>query len=125
MRNVNVALAAGALFAILTATPAGAEQHGTPAQPHHPEPKAGAPATPAPTPGPGTHGGGMPMMDMCRQMMGGATGMPMQGMPMMQGMPADPKQRAAMLEMHGEMMKTMGDVMMKHARRMHGPKGAN
>ena len=120
MRNVNIALAAAALFAVLTATPVDAQQHGTPAQPHHPEPKAGAPATPAPTPGPGMHGGGMPMMDMCRQMMGGSMDMSMMG----GAPPANPKERAAMLEMRGEMMKTMGDVMMKHARRMHGP-GAN
>jgi hypothetical protein len=28
-----------------------------------------------------------------------------------------------MLEMRGEMMKAMGDIMMKHARRMGGMKG--
>ena len=51
-------------------------------------------------------------MDMCRQMMGDG---------MMGGTPStDPKERAAMLEMRGEMMKAMGDVMAKHARRMQG-----
>jgi len=37
--------------------------------------------------------------------------------------PADPKERADMLQMRGEMMKAMGDIMMKHARRMQGPGG--
>jgi len=52
------------------------------------------------------------MLDMCRQMMGGTMGMRMSDAPM------DPKQRAQMLEMRGEMMKSMGEIMMKHARRM-------
>ena len=59
--------------------------------------------------------GAMPM-DMCTSMMGEGMGMPaMRG-----GAPMDPKERAAMMEMRGEMMKAMGDVMMKHARRMGG-----
>jgi hypothetical protein len=33
------------------------------------------------------------------------------------------KEKADMLEMRGEMMKAMGDIMMKHARRMEGMKG--
>ena len=89
---------ASVLFALLAVTPVNAQQPGTPAQPD-------AHAAP---------GAAMPMMDMCRQMMGDPA-----GMPMMQGMmPADPKDRAAMMEMRGEMMKAMGDVMMKHAQRM-------
>jgi hypothetical protein len=48
----------------------------------------------------------------------------MMGMPMRGGAPpADPKERAAMLEMRGEMMKAMGDIMMKHGRRMQGITG--
>jgi hypothetical protein len=108
MKAMTTVLAAAALLVVTAAGPAGAQQHGTPQQPHHPEAKAG---TPAPGPGPGMHGDGMPMMDMCRQMMGDGGGMAMT--------PADPKARAAMLEMRGEMMKAMGDIMMKHARRMH------
>jgi hypothetical protein len=75
------------------------------------------------------------MMEMCRQMMGhsgpmggmsrgmmgggmmggGMTGM----MPMMSG---DPTQRAEMMAMRGEMMKAMGDIMMKYAERMRPAK---
>jgi hypothetical protein len=60
----------------------------------------------------------MPMMDMCRQMMGDMTRMPMMG----GAASADPKEKADMLEMRGEMMKAMGDIMTKHARRMQGMK---
>ena len=52
-------------------------------------------------------------------MMGQMSGMPMMG----DAAPADPKERAAMLEMRGEMMKSMGDIMTEHARRMQGMKG--
>jgi hypothetical protein len=55
----------------------------------------------------GMMGGGM--------MGGGMTGM----MPMMSG---DPTQRAEMMAMRGEMMKAMGDIMMKYAERMRPPK---
>jgi hypothetical protein len=55
----------------------------------------------------------MPMMDMCRQMMADMVGMPMMG-------GVDPKERADMLQMRGEIMKAMGDIMMKYAGRMHG-----
>jgi hypothetical protein len=108
---------ASALFALLVVTPVQAQQPGA-SDPHHPAPPAGSSAAPAPAPTPGTAGGGMPMMDMCRQMM---TDM-MMGMPMTGGGgPMDPKERAAMLQMRGEMMKAMGEIMMKHARRMQGP----
>ena len=40
----------------------------------------------------------MPMMDMCRQMMGDMMRMPMMG----GAAPADPKEKADMLEMRGE-----------------------
>jgi hypothetical protein len=84
----------------------------SPADPHH-QPAA------APAPGPGgmqtpQDGGTMPMMDMCRQMMAG----PMMGMGTDQKM--DPKMMAHMLQMRGEMMKAMGDVMMKHGKMMQG-----
>ena len=116
MRAMKSLLTAATVVAALTAMPVHAQQPGTQ------------------TLGGGEHGGGMPMMAMCRQMMGAGGGMGMggmgmggmgMGMPMMHGMPADPKDRAAMLEMHGDMMKAMGDVMMKHAQRMHRTKGTN
>ena len=112
MKTFSV-LIASAVFAVLTAAPVYAQQPGSPHGAA--QPPAGAPATP----GPGMMSGVMPMMDMCRQMMGGMTGMPMMG----GAPPADPKERAAMLEMRGEMMKAMGDVMMKHGRRMQGMTG--
>jgi hypothetical protein len=108
-----------ALFALLIVTPVSAQQPGTSTDPHHPAPPAGTSATPPPAPTPGPKGEGMPMMDMCRQMMAGMTGMPMMG----GAAPADPKEKADMLQMRGEMMKAMGDVMMKHARRMRGMTG--
>jgi hypothetical protein len=106
-------LIVSALFTAIIVTPVHGQQPGAAQDQHHPEPAAGAaPGTPSAP----MKGGGMPMMDMCRQMMGDPMAMPMMGAPA----PADPKERVAMLEMHGEMMKAMGDIMMKHARRMHG-----
>jgi hypothetical protein len=113
------AVVASALLAVVAVTPVYAQQPGASNDPHHPAPPAGAPATPPPASAEGMKGGGMPMMDMCRQMMGDTMGMPMMG----GAAPADPKERAHMLEMRGEMMKAMGDVMMRHARRMQGTTG--
>jgi len=106
------------LLGTVTAACVDAQQPATPKDPHHPDtPAASAPATqpaqPAPAPG------GMMSMEMCHQMMmshmmgGGMMGMPMGGEAQM-----DPKSRAQMLEMRGEMMKAMGDIMMKHAKKM-------
>ena len=108
----------GALLVLLIVTPVYAQQPGATGDPHHPATPPTAPATPPPpTSAPGSKGGGMPMMDMCRQMMmGDMTAMPMMGGPA----PTDPKEKADMLQMRGEMMKAMGDIMMKHARRMQG-----
>jgi len=61
----------------------------------------------------------MPMMDMCRQMMGDMMAMPMMG----DTASANPRERADMLQMRSEMMKAMGDIMMKHARRLQGATG--
>ena len=108
--------AASALFAVLAITPAFAQSAAPGTDPHHPAPPADTSAQPA-TPSPGPGGESMAMMGMCRQMMGDMSGMPMMG----GVMPADPKQRAEMLQMHGDMMRAMGDIMMKHARRMQGP----
>lgn len=112
-------LIASALFAASIVTPVSAQQPGTAPDPHHPAPAAGAAPAPPSASGPAMKGEGMPMMDMCRQMMGGGMAMPMMGGPA----PADPKAQAEMLEMRGEMMKAMGDVMMRHARRMQGTTG--
>lgn len=65
----------------------------------------------APMPGGGMDGG-MPMMEMCRHMMG----------PMAADQKMEPKAMAAMLQMRGEMMKAMGEVMMKHGTMMMAPK---
>lgn len=79
----------------------------------------------------------MHMMQMCRQMMGhsgpmgggmmgggmmggGMMGGGMMGrMPMMSG---DPKHQAEMMAMRGEMMKAMGEIMIKYAERMRPAK---
>jgi hypothetical protein len=106
----------GALLAMVVAVPAYAQQPGTTNDPHHPATPTTSPATPAPTSTPASKGGDMPMMDMCRQMMGDMMAIRMMG----GAAPADPKERADMLQMRGEMMKAMGDIMMKHARRMQG-----
>ena len=61
--------------------------------------------------------GGMPMM--CQRMGGGGMmggGMPMMGM--MGGAAMDPKTMAQMLQLRGEMMKAMGDVLVKHGKAM-------
>ena len=116
MKRFN-AFVTAALLTMLGVAPAFAQQPGTPNDPHHPATPAASPATPAPTSTPGSKGGDMPMMDMCRQMMGDMMAMPMMG----GAAPTDPKERADMLQMRGEMMKAMGDIMMKHARRMQGP----
>jgi len=114
MKRVSAFVVSG-LFAVLVATSVHAQQPGAAPDPHHPAPPPGTSATP-PVPTPGMKGGDMPMMDMCRQMMAG-----MMGMSMMGGTtPADPKEKADMLQMRGEMMKAMGDIMMKHGRRMQG-----
>ena len=116
MKRLTVALGI-ALFA-LAATPTYAQQPPGQKDPHHPEPPAAmAPATPPAPPGPAPAGGMMPM-EMCRQMMGG----PMMDMPVAgEGQRMDPKTTAQMMEMRGEMMKAMGDVMLKHAKKMQGP----
>jgi hypothetical protein len=54
----------------------------------------------------------MPMMDMCREMTGAMPEM-MGGDPKM-----EPKMMAHMLQLRGEMMKAMDEVMMKHGKTM-------
>ncbi len=103
-------------FVISAAASAFAQAPAAPG-PRHPQEGAATPAPPGPQ-----HGGMMPM-EMCRQMMGGQMmggqmmgGGPMAGMHDMHA--TDPKMMSEMMELRGEMMKAMGDVMIKHARRM-------
>jgi hypothetical protein len=110
------AFVAAALLVMLVVIAVHAQQPGTTNDPHHPATPAASLATPTPTSTPASKGGDMPMMDMCRQMMGDMMAMPTVG----GAAPADPKGRADMLQVRGEMMKAMGDIMMKHARRMQG-----
>jgi hypothetical protein len=56
---------------------------------------------------------GMPMM--CQMM--GAHVEPM-GLGMMGGDPTDPKMMARMLQLRGEMLKAMGEVLLKHGKAM-------
>jgi hypothetical protein len=113
------AFVAGALFAMLVVSPVYAQQPDASRGQHHPESQAGPSTTPPPASTPDVKGGEMPMMDMCHQMMSAMMRMQMMGA----AAPADPKEKAEMLEMRGEMMKAMGDIMMKHARRMQGMQG--
>jgi hypothetical protein len=57
------------------------------------------------------------MGSMSCPMMGGVMGDEMSGQGMMGGMmTSDPKAMARMLKLRGEMLKAMGEVMMKHGR---------
>jgi hypothetical protein len=115
------------MLALATGATAYAQQPATPADQHHPQGQAQAPAPPAgqQTPKPGAHMGGMmPMMQMCREMMGGHSmpghgmGQGMMGGGMMGGQAGDPRAMARMMEMRGDMMKAMGEVMLKHAKKL-------
>jgi hypothetical protein len=121
MRHIRTLVAATAAVSMLTVAVALAQQpthqHGGGQQP-----SAGAPTHGMSGQGHDSHHA--QHMEMCRQMMGqagmmgGGMGLGMMGggmMPMMMG--GDPKQQAEMLAMRGEMMKAMGDIMMKYAQR--------
>ena len=115
--KVSIAFLGIVLLGTVTAARVDAQQPATPKDPHHPDtPAAAAPATPPAQPAPAP--GGMMSMEMCHQMMmshmmgGGMMGMGGEAQKM------DPKTMAQMLEMRGEMMKAMGDIMMKHAKKM-------
>ena len=110
MKTLGRALAV-ALLALLLAVPAAAQSASAPNEPHHP----GSAATTPGAKGGGAMPMGMPMMEMCRNMMGD-----MMAMPAMGAGAADPMERAAMVELRGELMKAMGVGMRKHGRRMHG-----
>jgi hypothetical protein len=61
---------------------------------------------------------GMPMM-MC-QMMPHMMGGHMDPLPMMGGDQIDPKTMARMLQLRGDMLKAMGEVLLKHGKAMEG-----
>jgi hypothetical protein len=109
VRKMKVMVTILGLTVLFGVAPAWAQ---SPTDPHH-QPAAAVAASPGGMQAP-PDGGAMPMMDMCRQMMAGPT----MGMGGDQKM--DPKMMAHMLEMRGEMMKAMGDIMMKHGRMMQG-----
>jgi hypothetical protein len=58
----------------------------------------------------------MGMMSMMHQMMGGM--MDPSGMGMMGGEKKDPKAMGRMLQLRGEMLKAMGDILLKHGKMM-------
>ena len=124
MRHLKLVIVAAAIVSMFAFTTAVAQQPSH----QHDAPKQ-APAATAPS----MPGGGMAAqmaqhMEMCRMMMGqgGMMGGDMMGpgmmhMPMMMG-GGDPKQQAEMLAMRGEMMKAMGEIMMKYAQRAQSAK---
>jgi len=89
------------------------------------------PMTPQPAPGAATGQQSQTPM-MSQGMMGGMMcpmmGQPMMGMGMGPGMMggmsgmSDPKAQARMLKLHGDMMKAMGEVMLKHGQAMEQEK---
>jgi hypothetical protein len=129
MGHIKTFVVTATAFFILATSVAIAQQ---PSHPH--DATQQAPASPS-RPGMPAQGSDAPMMqhmEMCRQMMMGHPGMmgggmgpgmmggEMMGMPMM--MSGDPKQQAEMMAMRGEMMKAMGEIMMKYAQRAHSSK---
>jgi hypothetical protein len=120
MKRLIVAIG---VIVLTTATNAHAQQPAAPADPHHPPGQTQPPPSGQPTPTPAPPAAGMmPMMEMCREMMAGQSAM---GPGMMGGaQPSDPKMMAQMMEMRGEMMKAMGDIMLKHAKKMQGASSA-
>lgn len=77
-----------------------------------------------PSPAQDPSGSQPPMMGMMCPMMGMMQGGGMEGMGMMGGMPnmSDPKAAARMLKLRGDMMKAMGEVMLKHAQALEQEK---
>ena len=120
MRHIKTVVAGMAVVLALTAVVAVAQQ------PAHPHGGGQQPSAASPKSDQGHDAHHAQHMEMCRQMMGqpgmmgggmgGMMGGGMMGMPMMMG--GDPKQQADMMAMRGEMMKAMGDIMMKYAQRM-------
>jgi hypothetical protein len=107
------ALSMGAVLAVLVTSAAQAQVSGPANDPHHPAGAAPSSAAPEVGPTPDSNAGAQPMSPMCRQMMGHMVNNAVGGVA-----PPDSKGTAEMLQMRGEMMKAMGDIMMKHAHRM-------
>jgi hypothetical protein len=116
----------GVIVLVLAAiAPVVAQQSGMPPAPGaQPQPPSGAQAQPGhggqtPGGGPGTHGGmhgGMTsgMCPMMGSMMQGGT---MGAMPMMGGQAESPR----VMQMRGEMLKAMGEVLVKYGKMMETP----
>jgi hypothetical protein len=127
MRYVRTLLAVAAVVSIVSAGVAIAQQ---PSHQHDAgqQPPAAAPKPPMSGQDHDAHHA--QHMEMCRQMMGqggmmgGGMGPGMMGGGMMGGMmmSGDPKQQAEMMAMRGEMMKAMGDIMLKYAQRAQSGK---
>ncbi|HEU4343584.1 MAG TPA: hypothetical protein VFU31_18700 [Candidatus Binatia bacterium] len=66
------------------------------------------------------HGMGMPMSGMMCPMMGGGMGMGM--MSMMGHGQTDPKALGQMLQLRGDILKAVGDVLTKHGKALEGAK---
>lgn len=115
----TIAMAAG-LAVLFAVSVAGAQMRPmTPAQPSQGQPPAGthAPGQQSPQP---MMGQGMMMCPMMGQsMMGMGMGPGMMGG--MMGM-SDPKAQARMLKLRGDMMKAMGEVLLKHAQEIEQAK---
>ena len=128
MRHIKTLALMIAVLSVLMVAIAWAQQ---PAHQHDAgKPAPGTSATPS-APSPDMHAHMAQHMEMCRQMMGqggmmgggmgpGMMGGGMMGMPMMMG--GDPKQQAEMMAMRGEMMKVMGEIMLKYAQRAQSMK---
>jgi hypothetical protein len=123
MRQMKTVLVVAAAALAFTAPVVFAQQ-----PQHQHDPGKQPPVSPAT---PGMPAGGMDAhmaqhMEMCRQMMGqgGMMGGRMMGPGMMGGMMmgGDPKQQAEIMAMRGEMMKAMGDIMLKYAQRAQSAK---
>ena len=123
MRQMKTVLVVAAAALAFTAPVVFAQQ-----PQHQHDPGKQPPVSPAT---PGMPPGGMDAhmaqhMEMCRQMMGqgGMMGGRMMGPGMMGGMMmgGDPKQQAEIMAMRGEMMKAMGDIMLKYAQRAQSAK---
>ena len=108
------AISTGALLAVLVNTPVQGQPSVTPTDAHHPVGAASPSVAPEAGAAPNSRANAPPMSPMCRHMMGDM------GMAMGDAGSPDSKDPAAMLEMRGEMLKAMSDIMMKHARGMRG-----
>lgn len=132
MKRITVSIVVIAI-SVVTVAFAAAQQSGQPHGGMQPPPSSGA------KPGATHDHDAHHAQEMCRQMMtqqgmmGGAMGPGMMRdgmmgpsmmgpgmMPMMMG--GDPKQQAEMMAMRGEMMKAMGDIMLKYAQRAQSGK---